>query len=116
MHVLYTLSDVLLSSLVLANLPKEISRDGILGHQLNKRLQFFAICYSRSLLLADFKENLILFSGFKTLYKKSPKQVSSFGRKEKTRQKLESEKTILCISYMIQLQPIAYHWRNTAWQ
>jgi hypothetical protein len=56
MHVLYTLSDVLLSSLVLANLPKEISRDGILGHQLNKRLDSFAPCHSQSHLLADFKE------------------------------------------------------------
>ncbi len=32
-------------------------RDGILGHQLNKRLESFAPCYSQSLLLADFKEN-----------------------------------------------------------
>jgi hypothetical protein len=33
------------------------SRDGILGHQSNKRLESFAPCYSQSLLLADFNEN-----------------------------------------------------------
>ncbi len=32
------------------------TRDGILGHQFNKSLESFAPCYSRSLLLADFKE------------------------------------------------------------
>jgi hypothetical protein len=32
-------------------------RDGIHGHQVNKRLESFAPCYSQSLLLADFKEN-----------------------------------------------------------
>jgi hypothetical protein len=31
------------------------TRDGILGHQFNKRLESFAPCYSQSLLLADFK-------------------------------------------------------------
>jgi hypothetical protein len=33
------------------------TREEILGHQFNKRLEFFASCYSQSLLLADFKEN-----------------------------------------------------------
>jgi hypothetical protein len=33
------------------------TRDGILGHQFNKRLESFAPCYSQSLLLSDFKEN-----------------------------------------------------------
>ncbi len=50
--------------------------DGILGHQMNKRLESFAPCYSQSLLLAGFKENL-LFSGFKNSYKKSAKQENS---------------------------------------
>jgi hypothetical protein len=33
-----------------------LSRDGILGHQFNKRLKSFASFYSQSLLLKDFKE------------------------------------------------------------
>jgi hypothetical protein len=33
------------------------SRDGILGHQLNKMFEYFAPGYAPSLLLADFKEN-----------------------------------------------------------
>jgi hypothetical protein len=36
-------------------------RDGILGHQFDKRLESFAPCYSQSLLLADLKK-AILFS------------------------------------------------------
>jgi len=43
------------------------SRDGILGHQCNKRLKSFSLCYSQSILLADFK-------GFKNPSKKSAKQ------------------------------------------
>jgi hypothetical protein len=46
-----------------------IARDGILGHQFNKRLESFASCYVHSLLLADFKETR-LFSGLKILTKK----------------------------------------------
>jgi hypothetical protein len=55
------------------------SRDGILGHQLNKRLESFGLCYSQSLLLADFKEKkTILFSGFKkSLQKKSTIKIKS---------------------------------------
>jgi hypothetical protein len=34
-----------------------VSRDGILGHQFNKILECFALCYSQSLLLADFQES-----------------------------------------------------------
>jgi hypothetical protein len=34
---------------------ERIYRDGILGHQFNKRLESFAPCYSKSLLLADLK-------------------------------------------------------------
>jgi hypothetical protein len=49
---------------------KREARDGILGHQFNKRLESFASCYSQSLLLADFKET-ILFSGFSNHYKKN---------------------------------------------
>jgi hypothetical protein len=30
-----------------------LSRNGIHGHQFNRRLEFFALCYSQSLLLAD---------------------------------------------------------------
>jgi hypothetical protein len=37
-----------------------ITRDGILGHHFNKKLESFAPCYSQSLLLADFKENQAL--------------------------------------------------------
>jgi hypothetical protein len=58
-------------SLVLCHLSREASflyqlkamlpfRDGILGHQFNKRLESFASFYSQSLLLADFKENQTL--------------------------------------------------------
>jgi hypothetical protein len=32
-------------------------RNEILYHQFNKRLETFALCYSQSLLLVDFKEN-----------------------------------------------------------
>jgi hypothetical protein len=32
-------------------------RDGILGHQFNQRLEYYASYYSQSLLLVDFKEN-----------------------------------------------------------
>jgi hypothetical protein len=39
---------------------RELYRDGILGHQFKKRLEYFALCYSQSLLLADFNENHIL--------------------------------------------------------
>jgi hypothetical protein len=34
-----------------------LSREGILGHQINKRIKSFGPCYSQSLLLVDFKEN-----------------------------------------------------------
>jgi hypothetical protein len=34
-----------------------VSRDGILGHQFDKRLKSFAPCYSQSLLLADLNGN-----------------------------------------------------------
>jgi hypothetical protein len=34
--------------------PSSTTRDGILRHQFNKRLESFAPCYSQSLLLADF--------------------------------------------------------------
>jgi hypothetical protein len=44
-------------------------RDGVLGHQLYKRLEFFAPCYLQSLLLADFKENHILLWFKKSLQK-----------------------------------------------
>ncbi len=47
--------------------------DGILGHQFNKRLKSFAPCSSQSLLLADFKETIIL----NITYKKSGKQENS---------------------------------------
>jgi hypothetical protein len=33
------------------------SRDGILRHQFDKKHEYFALCYSQSLLLTDFKEN-----------------------------------------------------------
>jgi hypothetical protein len=35
----------------------KMARDGIVGHEFNKRLMSFAPCYSQSLLLAVFKEN-----------------------------------------------------------
>jgi hypothetical protein len=41
---------------------RELYRDGILGHQFKKKLEYFALCYSQSLLLADFKENHTLLS------------------------------------------------------
>jgi hypothetical protein len=44
-----------------------LSRDGILGHQFNIRLESFSLCFSKSLLLADNKK---LFFGFKNPYKK----------------------------------------------
>jgi hypothetical protein len=56
---------------------KPLTRDGILGHHFDKRHQYFAPCYSQSLLLADFKENPFLFSDLKILTKKSAKQENS---------------------------------------
>jgi hypothetical protein len=41
----------------------------ILGHQFNKRLEYFAPFYTPSLLLADFKKT-ILYSDFNNPYKK----------------------------------------------
>ncbi len=34
-----------------------VSRDGIIGHKFEKRLESFAPCYSQSLALVDFTEN-----------------------------------------------------------
>jgi hypothetical protein len=34
-----------------------VTRDGILGHHFNKRLESFAQCHSQALKMADFKEN-----------------------------------------------------------
>jgi hypothetical protein len=42
---------------VTQNMNYEEYGDGILGHQFNRRLEFFAPCYSQTLLQADFKEN-----------------------------------------------------------
>jgi hypothetical protein len=44
------------------------SRDGILGHKFNKR-ESFAPCYSKSLLMADFRENYSLLWFEKSLQK-----------------------------------------------
>jgi hypothetical protein len=56
-------------------LAEVFSRDGILGHQLNKRLESLGPCFSQSLLLADFKEKkTILFSGFKKSLQKNPQE------------------------------------------
>ncbi len=49
--------------------PSSEARDGIHGHQFNKRLESFAPCYSQFLLQADFKENHTLL-WFKKSYKK----------------------------------------------
>ncbi len=59
------------------------SRDGILGHQFNKRLKSLAPCYSQSLILADFKENhtLLWFYSFKNPYKNSAKNPESIPEK-----------------------------------
>jgi hypothetical protein len=47
-----------------------ISRDGILGRQVNKRLETFASCYSQSLLLYwRILKKTVLLSGFKNPYK-----------------------------------------------
>ncbi len=57
-------------------LPNILSRDGILGHKFNKRLESFAPCYSQSLLLQILKKT-ILSSGFKNPNKTSAKQENS---------------------------------------
>jgi hypothetical protein len=51
-------------------------RDGILGHQFDRRRESFAPCYSKSLPLEDLKKT-ILYSEFKITYKKSAKQENS---------------------------------------
>ncbi len=48
----------------------EGARDGILGHQFNKRLESFVPCCSQPIPLDDFKENHVLYSGFNNPYKK----------------------------------------------
>jgi hypothetical protein len=45
------------------------SRDGILGHKFNKRLESFGACYSQPLLLGDFKANHTLLWFSKSLQK-----------------------------------------------
>jgi hypothetical protein len=45
------------------------NRDGILGHQFDKRLESFAPCYSQFILLPDFKDNHSLLC-FKNSFKK----------------------------------------------
>jgi hypothetical protein len=51
-------------------------RDGILGHQINKRLESFAPCYSQSLILADVKKTYSTLALI-ILAKKSAKQENS---------------------------------------
>ncbi len=50
--------------------------DGILGHQFNKSVKYFAQCYSQSL-LRGFQRKTILLSGFKNPHKISTKQENS---------------------------------------
>jgi hypothetical protein len=66
---------------------------GILGHQFNKRLDSFALCYSQSLLLADLKK-IIFFSGFKNPYKKirETRKLKSFHEKHFVGQKIKGGK------------------------
>jgi hypothetical protein len=64
----------------LCNVSSMQSREGILGHQIYKRLESFAPCYSQSLLLVDLKKT-IFFSGFNNPYQKS-KQETAFCRTE----------------------------------
>ncbi len=56
-------------------------RYGDLGHHFNKRLESLAPCFSRSLLLEDFKER-ILYSGFNDPDKKSAKQENKSAKQE----------------------------------
>jgi hypothetical protein len=50
------------------------TRDEILGHKFNKRLESFAPCHLQSLLLADFKRKPFSSLVLKLLTKKSGKQ------------------------------------------
>ncbi len=47
-------------------------RDGILGHQINKRHESFAPCYSQPLILADLKKTILYF-GFNNPCQKNPR-------------------------------------------
>ncbi len=49
------------------------TRDGILGHRFNKRLESFAPCYSQSLSWRVLKKTTLFFA-CKSFYKKSAKQ------------------------------------------
>jgi hypothetical protein len=49
-----------------------VYRDGILGHQFDRRLESFVPCYSNSLLLAVFTENYNLL-GFSKSIQKNPR-------------------------------------------
>jgi hypothetical protein len=51
--------------------------DEILGHQLEKKLESFAPCYSQSFLLAAFTENHALLWFLKSIQEKSAKQENS---------------------------------------
>jgi hypothetical protein len=59
-----------------------------------KKIAYFAPCYPQSILLADFKENQILYSGFKIHTKNLRNKEKAIYRNGKIRgRKLESEKT-----------------------
>jgi hypothetical protein len=67
-------------------------RDGILGHQFHKRLESFALCYSQSFLLADFKENQTLLWFTQYLQKNSRKKIESIHEKHFVEEKHEGRK------------------------
>jgi hypothetical protein len=54
---------------VFSRIKLTLSRDGILGHEFDKRLESFARCYSQSFYWRILQKT-ILFCGFKTSYKK----------------------------------------------
>jgi len=74
------------------------SRDGILGHQFNKRVESFAPSYTQSFYWRIWKKTILYF-GFNNPYKnpQNSSPLMNICRTEKwgnkTRQKLESEKT-----------------------
>ncbi len=71
---------------VFSRMKLTLSRDGILGHEFDKRLESFAQCYSQSLLLADFYRKPILYSGFRTKKNNSSLFTNSILYNRKTRE------------------------------
>ncbi len=92
-----------------------LTRDGILGHQFYKRLESFAPCSSKSLLLADFKENHTLLLFLQSLQKTAKLENSSPFMISFVEQKNESRKPDKILS-LRRLEFMPINWDKNAGQ